>query len=45
MFLPDGIENDFFERLRKEKLKIKKMKNYKKIISLRMDEIYRKLII
>ena len=44
-FLPDGIENDFFERLRKEKVKIEKMKNSKKIISLRMDEIYRKLII
>ncbi len=44
-FLPDGTENDFFERLRKEKLKIEKMRNSKKIISLRMDEIYRKLII
>lgn len=43
-FLPNGIEMDFFQRLRFEYLKIKKLYNYKKLINLRNNEIKENLI-
>ena len=34
-FLPNGKENDFFQRLKYEHLELKKLGNYQKLISLR----------
>ena len=42
-FLPNGRENDFFQRLNTEYLKIKKLKNYKRLVNFRNNEIKRNL--
>ena len=44
-FLPSGNEDNFFQRLKTEYSKIKKLQNFKKIIDLRNNEIVKKLIL
>ena len=43
-FLPNDNEMDFFQRLKYEYLKIKKLKNHEKLLNLRNNEIEKKLI-
>ena len=43
-FLPNGKENDFFQRLKYELLELKKFGNYQKLISLRNKDVQENLI-
>ena len=44
MFLPNGVDEDFFQRMKSELKKIKKLKNFKKFDKLRKKEITDNLI-
>ena len=44
MFLPNGIDDDFFQRMKSELKKIKKLRNSKKIANLRKKESLDNLI-